>query len=81
MEVPEDGKLVKKLKRRAIIDMDEKHAEKMSSFKIGHNSASSETFLPNFVFDENMGTVYVDLAGLNDTSGKFIKLINWMICK
>ena len=56
-------------------------AAQNSAFKIGHNSASSETFLPNFLFDEVTGTVYIDLAGLNDTSGKFVKLINWMICK
>lgn len=49
-------------------------------FKIGHEE-TSETFLPNFVLDKISNTVYIDMAGLNDTSGEFVKMINWMICK
>ena len=33
------------------------------------------------MYDPKSKNVYVDIAGLNDTSGEFIEMINWMICK
>lgn len=50
-------------------------------FKIGHDKAKSETFLPNFLFDNNSDNVFIDLAGLQDTNGELIQLINWIIYK
>ena len=50
-------------------------------FKIGHSASKSETFLPHFYKAENIKSMFVDLAGLDDTGGNFISLINCFISK
>lgn len=49
--------------------------------KIGHSNIKSETFLPKFVQAPNADIVYVDIAGLNDTAGYLMELINCFITK
>ena len=41
----------------------------MNPFKIGHEGARSETFLPNVYKDVEKDIVFTDVAGLNDTGG------------
>lgn len=48
----------------------------LKNFKIGHSNHESETFLPCFVNDQKCGLLFADVAGLFDTSGDFIELIN-----
>ena len=81
IEVPAGGKLIKKKRPRWTIDIDYEKYPELKAFKIGHEEQQSETFLPNFMYDPKSKNVYVDIAGLNDTSGEFIEMINWMICK
>ena len=50
-------------------------------FKIGHHASKSETFLPNFYKVEETDSMFVDLAGLDDTGGNFISLVNCFISK
>lgn len=37
------------------------------------------TFLPHFVLDKETEVVYADIAGLNDTNGEFVELLNCFI--
>ena len=76
-----DGKTGKKTRPFKVIDIDPEKMSDKRAFKIGHSVAQSETFLPNFLFDSVSKNVYVDLAGLNDTNGDLIQLINWIIYK
>ena len=50
-------------------------------FKIGHSSASSETFIPEFYIDLEYKKIMVDIAGLSDTSGLMIELVNSLMNK
>jgi len=50
-------------------------------FKIGHSTAESETFLPNIYFDQKTGITYTDVAGLNDTGGDLIEIVNNCVIK
>ena len=50
-------------------------------FKIGHSSSKSETFLPHFCKMDAIDSMFVDLAGLEDTGGQFISLVNCFISK
>ena len=52
-------------------------------FKIGHSKTESMTFLPDIVPFESGDNefVFVDIAGLNDTSGNLIELVNCFITK
>lgn len=50
-------------------------------FKIGHSASKSETFLPHFYKIDKIGSMFVDLAGLDDTGGNFISLVNCFISK
>ena len=36
---------------------------------IGHSKSCSMTFFPNFFEDKKEGILYIDIAGLHDTSG------------
>ena len=76
-----DGNRKTKPKPFKVVDVDKTKIPENKAFKIGHDQAKSETFLPNFLFDSNSGNVFVDLAGLNDTNGPLIQLINWIIYK
>lgn len=37
------------------------------------------TFLPHFVADDEAGVIYADIAGINDTNGEFVELLNCFI--
>lgn len=53
----------------------------LKNFKIGHSNHESETFLPCFVYDPNSGLLFADVAGLFDTSGDFVELINVFVIR
>lgn len=53
----------------------------MELFKIGHETARSETFRPDTVPSKDLGVVFVDIAGFSDTSGDMIELINCFVDK
>ena len=52
-------------------------------FKIGHSNCESETFIPTIFVDpdEFNDIVWVDVAGLDDTGGNLISLINLLLLK
>lgn len=52
-----------------------------TDFKIGHSVARSETFIPHFYFDSDAKLLYTDIAGLNDSSGDLVDIINRLITK
>jgi hypothetical protein len=52
-----------------------------TEFKIGHNIARSETFIPHFYYDSDAKIVFTDIAGLNDSSGDLVDIINRLITK
>ena len=82
IEVPLlNGKTIRKKKLRKTIDIDPDRVPINYSFRIGHSQSQSETFLPNLLFEKKTGNIYVDMAGLHDTSGDIIQLINWLITK
>lgn len=76
-----NGKSIRKKKVRKTIDIDPSKVPLDRSFRIGHSQAKSETFLPNMLFEKSSGNIYVDMAGLYDTSGDIIQLINWLLTK
>lgn len=45
-------------------------------FKVGHSNAISETFIPQFSFDNKSRLMYGDIAGLLDSGGDFMQFIN-----
>ena len=51
---------------------------KLGVFDIGHKVAGSMTFMPQIFKREgdDLNTVYVDVAGTNDTSTKLTQLVN-----
>jgi hypothetical protein len=63
--------------QRVVIESKKPQAE----FKIGHSSSKSETFLPHFYKMNKIDGMFVDLAGLEDTGGQFISLINCFVSK
>ena len=50
-------------------------------FKIGHSVAKSETFIPHFYYDKDASLLFTDIAGLNDSSGDLVDIINRLITK
>ena len=50
-------------------------------FKIGHSSSKSETFVPNIYYDNKSGMTFTDVAGLNDTGGDLIEIINNLVIR
>lgn len=48
---------------------------------IGHSDTNSKTFLPVFFHDKEEKVVYVDIAGLQDTSGENVEIINQLVNK
>ena len=69
-------KKTKKIKQQVIECTDPSNV-----FKIGHSSAQSETFIPNIYLDKQTGITYADVAGLNDTSGELIEIVNNFVIK
>lgn len=39
------------------------------------------TFMPQFYKDENLGVIYADIAGLEDSGGPMFEIINIFTCK
>jgi hypothetical protein len=70
-----DGQIKEKKVKQNVID----HKQKLNHFNIGHSKSESMTFLPHFAFDQESGVVYADIAGLNDTNGEFVELLNCFI--
>ena len=58
-----------------------KDVASQDAFKIGHDVAESETFIPHVYKDPKYDLVFVDLAGLNDSSGLLINLVNAFVDK
>lgn len=54
-------------------------------FQIGHDKSKSETFLPSVAEltmpDTNQQYYFADLAGISDTGGDLIDLVNSMVAK
>ena len=50
-------------------------------FKIGHLNSKSETFVPNIYYDKKSGITFTDVAGLNDTRGDLIEIVNNLVIR
>lgn len=72
-----------KTKKTKCIDLNDEYStsENSEAFAIGHSSAKSKTFLPHFHMDEENNLIYVDVAGMLDTSGIFVEMVNSFISK
>lgn len=68
---------VKKEKNVKVID--QVLGEKV--FPIGHSDTQSMTFVPIFKKDPSSDLMFGDLAGLSDSDGEFISLINALTSK
>lgn len=67
---------------REVIDLSDDMRDKLrkhSGITIGHSNSESETFLPKIEFLGNM--IFIDVAGLNDTSGPLMEFINRFILR
>ena len=65
------------VKSRTIIEK----REVSNYFQIGHSQSQSETFYPTFQFEKSSDLLFIDIAGLNDTGGTQIELINRLMLK
>ena len=66
-----------RFQKRKIVELKPEWKEKLTSLsgiKIGDSMSASETFLPKVDFLDDM--VFIDIAGLNDASGRLIEFIN-----
>ena len=72
-----------KLKKRKVIDIqnDLKNNDEYFFFGIGHSNSKSETFLPAIHCEEKKDVSWIDIAGLNDTSGDLTHFINSFVTK
>ena len=70
-----DGQIKEKSVKQNVID----HKASLNHFNIGHSKSESMTFLPHFAVDKESGVVYADIAGINDTNGEFVELLNCFI--
>ena len=72
-----------KVVKRKVIDIHEKFKddEHYFFFGIGHSQANSQTFLPDIHFEQHSDYTWIDIAGLNDSSGELIYLINSFVTK
>ena len=61
--------------------IDHKPGLNIKGFKIGHDPANSETFLPHFWKDPKNKMVFADIAGLNDSGGPLMTFINCFVNK
>lgn len=53
-----------------------------NEFKIGHSLAQSQTFIPHFFSDGTSSSLmFTDIAGLNDSDGELIDLVNCFVNK
>ena len=71
---------IKKIKNKTVIDLKDEYKQ-LNYYRIGHSASESETFMPGFVADGDgkNDLVYSDIAGLFDTSGILIELVNVFI--
>ena len=67
---------------RSVIDIKQslladRTIDKNDIFTVGHSSTKSETFFPTFRYlkDSDVPLAFLDVAGLNDTSGPFLDLV------
>lgn len=56
--------------------IDHKDPENVKIFAIGHSKSASKTFLPQFHRERNTYDLWADYAGLDDTSGDLIDILN-----
>lgn len=49
--------------------------------KIGHSPNESQTFRPEFVPNDQLKMMFIDVAGFDDTGGMLIELINNFVIK
>jgi len=75
---PESLEVTKQGRRTAI---EQKEEFKLDTLTIGHNNAASQTFFPHFLKKEGADIMFADIAGLQDTSGNIIDIINSLINK
>ena len=50
-------------------------------FAIGHDADKSKTFIPHFDLNKDNDLVYADIAGLQDTNGEIIEVLNKFLTK
>lgn len=50
-------------------------------FQIGHSTHQSQTFFPHFIKDDATGIVFADIAGMKDTDGDLVELVNCFVNK
>ena len=68
-----------KNKRRTVLDVKE---QVNSHIKIGHSNFESKTFMPTVIeHGSDDGSVYLDVAGLNDSGGKLFEYVNQFTVK
>ena len=53
----------------------------MANLLIGHSSAESQTFFPDFIQEPNSKVIFGDIAGFQDTNGLMIEMYNIFISK
>ena len=71
-----------KMMKTKVIDYNKEHRKRKNLvFGIGHSKMKSCTFLPNWQTEPGTGLVLTDVAGLQDTSGDLIEVINSLIIK
>lgn len=61
--------------------IDQKDPSKANIFAIGHNAAQSKTFLPQFERERNTMDLWADYAGLDDTSGELVDILNCFLMR
>ena len=72
----------KKKKKKPVIEQTDK-IKGMNVFSIGHSDSESKTFLPQTYKkpDDTTNTIYVDIAGQQDTGGDLIEYVNVFVTK
>lgn len=77
-----DGEVKIKQRMKTVIEQTDQVQSK-GVFKIGHSISESMTFMPSVQMRNGDATqsVYVDVAGLQDTGGDFIDYINSFVTK
>ena len=78
--VTRNGKTSNKKQNRQIIEQKPDILQK-NLFTIGHEDSKSCTFLPHLKLNEATGLIFADVAGLGDTAGNLVDIINCFIDK
>lgn len=61
--------------------IDQQDPQKYQIFAIGHEKHQSKTFLPQFQRELNTMDLWADYAGLDDTSGDLIDILNCFLMR